>query len=228
MIEKKIFQYHKDEYSIPVDIKMNMNKILTFYRDYTYTLFTDVTMEEYVKTNCDSETSSLFFSLSKSSLERYYFFRYIVLNKEGGVFPDISAAINKHLKLFVHDVDDFVIGYDLSNNVFHNHVIISDDEHPILEEILKRVKYNIKNKLYINDIDRRMGKILLTDVIKYYYKKGMGVEMDDTLFKEKMDERIYFEEEDIDYNFKIMGQDYNTFITSQYSYSIASTVNFRT
>ena len=73
-----------------------------------------------------------------------------------------------------------------------------------------------------------MGKILLTDVIKYYYKKGMGVEMDDTLFKEKMDERIYFEEEDIDYNFKIMGQDYNTFITKQYSYSIASTVNFRT
>lgn len=228
MIEKKIFQYHKDEYSIPLEIKMNMNKILTFYRDYTYTLFTDVTMEEYVKKNCDSETSFLFFNLSKSSLERYYFFRYIVLNKEGGIFIDINTAINKHLKLFVHEVDDFVIGYDLSNNVFHNHVIISDDEHPILEEILKRIKYNIKNNLYMGDIDRRMGEILLTDVIKYYYKKGMGIEMDDTLFREKMDERIYFEEEDIDYNFKIMGQDYNTFITKQYSYSIASTVNFRT
>lgn len=81
-------------------------------------------------------------------------FRYLVLYHEGGVYLDDKSTIIEPLRTFIKKDMKYVAFLDVSKGACFNGFIAVAPKHPIMREMIDRIKRNVKTKNYgINALD---------------------------------------------------------------------------
>lgn len=169
-IPKIIYQtwFTKD---IPKEILEYKNEILKKNPDYKYYLFDDLDMDNYVKNNYDIETYNNFNKL-KVLTAKADFWRYLILNKTGGIYLDMDSTINIDLNTLINKNDHAIISRE--KTVPENYLqwcLIFKKNHPILEETIKLINYYISNNLYSNDIINLTGPKVFSKALNNIHNK---------------------------------------------------------
>ena len=94
MIEKNIFQsWHTKQLHPLVQQKINSFKELN--SDYSYYLYDDNDMDDFVNQHFSGEISELYNKLN-IIVAKVDFWRYLVLYKYGGIYLDMDLVLKNH------------------------------------------------------------------------------------------------------------------------------------
>jgi mannosyltransferase OCH1-like enzyme len=213
MIEKNIFQtfYTKnlrDEIFEIINITKNNNK------DYTYYFFDDSEIEDFIRSEYDSEILKFYKKLNVGAAKAD-FWRYLVLYKKGGVYLDIDSCLNVSIGKIVNNNDNALITRESNIGSFVQWCMFYKKNHIILEKTINKVLQNIKN--FSNEpLNKVTGPPVLSEVIEDHYK---FLKLNNTLYDSK----------DLDINFKLtqisipsdrfFGVDYNGLATFKHKFS---------
>lgn len=178
IIEKNIFQFNYKKFEdLPQMFKNNIDKIKKENPEYKYKYFivgsnNDEEVIKYIQKNYGEKYVKLYNSIGKTyGATKADFFRYLLLYKEGGVYLDIKASINKPLREIIKEDDEYLLTSVYSkylhkyllNNInleilninnkylntgfgeFLQSVIICRKNHPFLKNVIKNVVKNMEN-----------------------------------------------------------------------------------
>lgn len=107
-------------------------------------------------------------------------FRYVVLYYEGGVYLDDKSTIIQPLRTFIHPSKEFIAFRDVTPAACFNGFIAVVPKHPIMRQVIDRIKRNVKKKNYgINALDPTGPQLLGRCVNSYLNRPEME------LFEEK-------------------------------------------
>jgi len=205
MIPKNIFQSWISKNLHP-EIQKNVDRMKGLNSEYTYHLYTDSEMDEFVNTFYPGKVSECFNRLN-IPVAKVDFWRYLVLYKYGGVYVDLDSSIDVPLDDFIDDKDEAIITAETNPNTFVQWALIFDKEHPILKKVIELIVDNIENNSYPNDILQMTGPQVYSRAIMSLHYNLFGEELhfnkidsstDITFFKDSISYRIY----GIDYNNK--------------------------
>lgn len=159
-------------------------------------------MDNYVKNNYDNETYNNFNKL-KVPTAKADFWRYLILNKTGGIYLDMDSTINIDLNTLINKNDHAIISKENHKDIYIQCALIFKKNHPILEETIRLVNYQISNNLYSNDIMNLTGPKVFSKALNNIHNKYF---INPLKWENK--------EKDIKYNltnfnYRIYGIDYN-------------------
>lgn len=196
-IQKNIFQvcYHKNINELPDKLQTNVKILKILNPEYKYYYFNnDDDIENYILNNYGKEYLNLYLSINPSYFAgRVDFFRYLVVNNEGGVYIDMKSSIVEPLREIINKNDEYIITYwfpknfninngfmmvdKLMYNNYNEHLVKTGHgeycqwfvcgikNHPFLTNVIKECINRIKN--YKNEhIFYVTGPVLYTTVIK--------------------------------------------------------------
>lgn len=207
MIPKNIFQSWVSKDLHP-EIQKKVDGMRDLNPEYTYQLYTDSEIDEFVNTFYPGEISECFNRLNVP-VAKVDFWRYLVLYKYGGVYVDLDSSINISLNELIREDDDAIITAETNPNTFVQWALIFCKEHPILKRVIELIVNNIKNNLYPNDILQMTGP-------QVYSKSVFSFHLD--LFEEDLDFNAIDYSTDITFSknsisYRIFGIDYNNKFT---------------
>lgn len=155
MIEKNIFQswYTKNLHPL---IQQKIDFFKSLNPEYTYHLYTDDDMDNFVNEHFKGEIAECYNKLN-IIVAKVDLWRYLVLYKYGGVYLDMDSSIEKPLCELIHDDDDAIITAEENPSFYVQWALIFSKQHPILKKTIEIVCNNIKNNTYPNDIHRTTG-----------------------------------------------------------------------
>jgi len=153
MIPKIIHQTFKTK-KLPLELQEVVLKIKDVCPTFEYRLYDDEDMYNFIKDNYDEETLRLYNMINpKLGMARADFFRYLLIYKVGGFYFDIKSSPDRDLSEWVnckfvtghwcHRHHAKLLRYELGE--FQNWHVISEPGHPILANVIRRMKENIKN-----------------------------------------------------------------------------------
>jgi mannosyltransferase OCH1-like enzyme len=180
-IPKKIFGIFLDKTNMDPKFIDNIEYVKGKNPHWTYTLFDNADIVEYIKLNYSAEILEYYNRINPSyAAARADFFRYLLMYREGGVYLDIKSAPEFPLDNIIHPDDEYIIsegifsklykwlGYPGEYQQWH---IICRPEHPYLKAVIERVIDNIKNysveKFGVgrNGVFKVTGPFMYTEVI---------------------------------------------------------------
>lgn len=144
MIPKQIFQTWKT-HTLPKPIQDCVNKMLQLNPTYSYKLFDDNEMKEYIATNFD-EKINLAYSKLNVGAARADLWRYLILYKEGGIYLDIDSVLYSSLDTLIKTDDTAIISRERNPDIFLQWCMIFQAGHPILKLTIEKCVYNILNE----------------------------------------------------------------------------------
>ena len=169
MIEKNIFQsWHTKQLHPLVQKKINNFKELN--SDYTYYLYDDNDMDNFVNEYFNGEISECYNKLN-IIVAKVDFWRYLVLYKYGGIYLDMDSNIEKSLDELIKQEDQAIITAEGNPYFYVQWVLIFSKEHPILKKTIELICNNIKNNRYHNDIHKMTGPGVYTQAINETHNK---------------------------------------------------------
>jgi len=203
MIEKNIFQswYTKDLDPL-LQNKINIFKNLN--SDYSYNLYNDDDMDNFVNNNFNGEIVECYNKLN-IIVAKVDFWRYLVLYKYGGIYLDMDSNIEKPLNELIRSTDEAIITAEGNPNMYVQWALIFSKGHPILKKTIDLIIMNIKNNYYPNDIHKMTGPSVYTNAINTIHME---------LFNNKINHNKINKYTDIEYksnniSYRLYGIDYN-------------------
>ena len=213
MIEKNIFQsWYTTELHSDIQEKINYYKKIN--PEYTYHLYKDEDMDNFVNENFEGEIAECYNRLN-IIVAKVDFWRYLVLYKYGGVYLDMDSSIEKPLKELINDTDEAIITAEGNPGKYVQWGLIFAKEHPILKKTIEFVVHNIKNNSYPNDILKMTGPNVYTNAINAIHME---------LFNDKIIHNEINEYTDIEYksnniSYRLYGIDYNSYFCFKHNLS---------
>lgn len=121
--------------------------------EYEYRFYNDTTDRiDYIK-RYEPDLLSTYESILPGAFKADLF-RYLVLYHEGGVYLDDKSTIIEPLRTFIKSDKQYVAFLDVSKGACFNGFIAVTPKHPIMREMIDRIKRNVKTKHYgINALD---------------------------------------------------------------------------
>lgn len=155
-IPKKIYQAWHDKNPNPIFIEY-MNNVLKMNPGYEYELFSEDEMDYFVCNNFDDDVILCYKQLNIITA-KVDFWRYLILYKNGGIYIDIDSTFLRPLDELINDDDNAIITRE-PNTPFEyvQWALFFCKNHPILEKTIQNVMYNIKNKIFTNDVSKMTG-----------------------------------------------------------------------
>jgi len=201
-MDKNIFQswYTKDlhpKIQEKIDIMKSMNP------DYTYHLYTDEDMDNFVK-----ETYPLvypYYNQLNIIVAKVDFWRYLVLYKYGGVYLDMDSSIETPLSTLIKDEDEAVITAEGNPNLYVQWGLIFAKYHPVLKRTIELVVDNIQNNRYPNDIHKMTGPTVYTKAINEIHNELFNSTINHSEINRNTD--ITYKSDNVSY--RVYGIDYN-------------------
>ncbi len=162
-IPKVIYQTWKTKNLHENCIKVRDN-ILKLNPEYSYILYDDNEMEEFIKCNFDEHVYSCYLKLNVGAAKAD-FWRYCVLYINGGVYLDIDSEILQPLDNLIRSDDQCIITREGNLGTFNNWIMIFEKNHPILLQAIHNCCFNIVNKTSLDICDITGPKGAFTDAI---------------------------------------------------------------
>ena len=163
MIEKNIFQSWYTKQLHPL-IQEKINFIKNMNSEYTYNLYDDNDMDNFVNKHFAGEIAECYNKLN-IIVAKVDFWRYLVLYKYGGVYLDMDSSIEKPLRELIKNEDKAIITAEGNPNLFVQWALIFSKEHPILKKTIEFVCDNIRNNSYPNNIHKMTGPTVYSRAI---------------------------------------------------------------
>lgn len=207
MIPKNIFQSWISKDLHP-EIQKKVDKMKSLNPEYTYQLYTDSEIDEFVNTFYPDKISECFNRLN-IPVAKVDFWRYLVLYKYGGIYVDLDSSINISLSEFINENDTAIITAETNPNTFVQWALIFDKKHPILKKVIELVIENIQNNSYPNDVLKMTGPQVLSKAIMSIHHDLFGDNLN--FNKIDCDTDVTFSKDSISY--RIYGIDYNNKFT---------------
>lgn len=187
-IPKWIMQTCRSGNDLPEEILSNIRCLKTNNPDWTYLLYDDVMIVEYIRSNYGSKVLAYYnriapeYGAAKADL-----FRYLYIYREGGVYLDIKSTIIKPLSETIRSDDSFLFsfwdnqegephyGVGHYSDVFKDYprgeipqwFIVSAKGHPIIRDIIIKVLSNIDAyNPYVNGVGWT-GTVFTTGPVPY-------------------------------------------------------------
>lgn len=175
LIPRTIYQTWKSK-DMPPEIKNVVDQLKKDNPEFTYLLFDDDDMRNFISENFDKEVVEAYDKLIPGAY-RADLWRYCVLYKNGGVYMDIKIKpINgfKFKKLTDTGKEYFTKDLDYSGSGIYNGLIICKANNPILKKAIDDVVKNVQNKFYGNSMLEPTGPQLM----KKYFTEDEVKELD--------------------------------------------------
>jgi mannosyltransferase OCH1-like enzyme len=203
MIPKNIFQswYTKD---LPTLIQKRINIMKGMNPDYTYRLYTDDEMDEFVNTEFKGEIADCYNKLN-IIVAKVDFWRYLILYKYGGVYLDMDSHISVPLNKIIRDEDQAIITAEKNPNIFAQWALFFNKRHPILKQLIELIVYNINTNKHPECVTKTTGPFAYSTAIKIYHYSLYNVLFNHESIKPDTD--ITYETNGISY--RIYSIDYN-------------------
>jgi mannosyltransferase OCH1-like enzyme len=141
MIPKIIHQTWKTEI-IPDNWKSSVESCKEIYSTYNYILWTDKSMEEFVKNEYPDFYNT--YKSYKYNIQRCDAFRYLVLYKFGGIYLDLDIICKKSLDSLLH----YDIVFTKSANtpsIYTNAFYMSIPQNPFIKYCIDNLEKNINS-----------------------------------------------------------------------------------
>jgi mannosyltransferase OCH1-like enzyme len=215
MIPKNIFQSWITKELHP-EIQKKVNTIKELNSEYSYQLYTDSEIDEFVNTFYPGKISECFNRLN-IPVAKIDFWRYLILYEYGGVYVDLDSSIDISLDDFIRENDSAIITAETNPNTFVQWALIFDKQHPILKKVIELVVDNIENNSYPNDILQMTGPQVYSKAIASFHYNLFGEKLNFNSINHNTD--VTFSKDSISY--RIYGIDYNdkfTFKTEESEY----------
>ena len=181
-IPKNIYQvfigYDKP---LPKQIIKNIEFIKKQNPKYSYTLLRDKDVENFIKKEYNEFILELYLSINPDySACRVDFFRYLLINKVGGIYLDLKSAPLKPLDEVIDKDDEIILSYcekpKLASFIgpkgeLQMFWLISNKNNPFLDKVIKNVIMNIltyydKRDVGYRGVWRISGPIVFTKTIE--------------------------------------------------------------
>lgn len=210
MIQKNIFQ---SWYTTELDpnLKNEINLFRSMNPDYSYHLYTDDDMDEFVNKNFQGDISECYNKLN-IIVAKVDFWRYLILYKYGGIYLDMDSSITKTLNGLIREEDQAIISSE-GSPYYVQWALIFSKQHPILKKVIELIVDNIKNNSYPNNIHKMTGPYIYTKAINNYHMEVFGNIIDKK--KIKRDTNNIYEKDNISY--RLYGIDYNEYFCFKHS-----------
>jgi mannosyltransferase OCH1-like enzyme len=207
MIPKNIFQswYTRE---LPLLIQSRINIMKETNPDYTYKLYTDADMDEFVNTEYKGEIANCYNKLNLI-VAKVDFWRYLILYKYGGVYLDMDSHISVPLNEIIRPDDQAIITAETNPNLFAQWALFFNKKHPILKQLIELIVYNINTNKHPENVSKTTGPYAFSTAIKIYHyslynvilnHESITINTDLTYETNNISYRIY----SIDYNKKLI------------------------
>ena len=207
MIPKNIFQswYTRE---LPLLIQSRINIMKETNPDYTYKLYTDADMDEFVNTEYKGEIANCYNKLNLI-VAKVDFWRYLILYKYGGVYLDMDSHISVPLNEIIRPDDQAIITAETNPNLFAQWALFFNKKHPILKQLIELIVYNINKNKHPENVSKTTGPYAFSTAIKIYHyslynvilnHESITINTDLTYETNNISYRIY----SIDYNKKLI------------------------
>jgi len=205
MIEKNIFQSWHTKKLHPL-VQKKINKFKQLNPEYTYHLYNDKDMDDFVNEHFNGEIAECYNKLN-IIVAKVDFWRYLVLYKYGGIYLDMDSSIEKPLDELIKANDQAIITAEGNPKLYVQWALIFSKEHPILKKTIELICNNIKNNCYPNDIHKMTGPTVYTKAINEIHKELFNNIINHIDIKSHTD--ITYELNNISY--RLYGKDYNSY-----------------
>ena len=187
-IPKRIVQTCRDKESLPEEIQSNISAMRSTNTDWTYSLFDDSMILEYIKSVYGDRILAYYSRISPEyGAAKADLFRYLYIYHEGGVYIDIKSTITKPLSEGLLPDDSFILSYwdnlegerhfgtghysDVFNDFPRGEIpqwfIVAAKGHPVLRDVIINVLENIDNyNPYVNGVGWT-GTVFTTGPVPY-------------------------------------------------------------
>lgn len=214
MIEKNIFQSWWTKNKIHPIIQLQIYKLKKMNPEYTYYLYDDNDMDNFVNTHFKGEIANCYNRLN-IIVAKVDFWRYLVLYKYGGIYLDMDSNIERPLGELITDEDQAIITAEDHPNTFVQWALIFSKEHPILKKTIELICDNIKKNSYPNDIHKMTGPTVYSKAINIIHHE---------IFNENINHENIQNNTDITYksnniSYRIYGKDYNNYFCFKHKFT---------
>ncbi len=217
MIEKNIFQSWHTKQLHPVIQQKITDRFKELNSDYTYYLYDDNDMDNFVNQHFNGEISECYNKLN-IIVAKVDFWRYLVLYKYGGVYLDMDSSINKPLNELIKPEDQAIItaeGGFPPHRLYVQWSLVFSKGHPILKKTIELICSNIKNNRYPNNIHKMTGPSVYTEAIN---------EINKELFNNIIDHQDIKKDSDITYrknniSYRLYGIDFSGYFSFKHELS---------
>ena len=214
-MDKNIFQswYTKDlhpKIQEKIDIMKSMNP------DYTYHLYTDEDMDNFVK-----ETYPLvypYYNQLNIIVAKVDFWRYLVLYRYGGIYLDMDSSINGKIPF-----TDTTITAEKNPNMYVQWALVYAKGHPILKRTIELIVENIKYKRY-NEIHKMTGLTVYSQAIREIHFELFNEPLKHSMI-DYLTDKIYKKD---DVSYRVYGRDYNGLFTFKHEIANLLYINKKT
>lgn len=167
-IPKRIYQTWFTR-KLPSSIESYKNTMLRLNPGYSYHLYDDNDIDEFIRTNYSGRIYTNFKKL-KIITSKTDFWRYLILYKFGGIYIDMDSMINTNL-YFINHNDEAIITKEKNPYLYLQWCLMFNKNHPILKEVIDLINYNIENNLYTSDILNLTGPGVYTKAINNVHER---------------------------------------------------------
>ncbi len=192
-IPKQIFQTFKTQ-QLPLLTRYHIYRLKRKNPEYEYHFYDDVAIDQFIQKEFDEETYQLFKRINIGAAKAD-FFRYAVLYKYGGVYLDIDSLITKKLDDFLLNSDSAVISYEENMVLYIQFALFFDKGHPFLKKTLEVIIQNLKENKYPYNVHAMTGPTAFTEGVNRAIQENKEV------------------------NFRLLGMNYNEYVTFSYRMS---------
>ena len=130
---------------------LDKNKKLN--QEYTFTIYTDEQIHDFIKSHYSGEIFNSFEKL-KHPVAKADFWRYLVVYKYGGCYLDIDSKFINPIDKFIKKDDEALISAEQNPGNYIQWALFFKKEHPILMRTVELIVDNIEKGLYKNDIEK--------------------------------------------------------------------------
>jgi len=213
MIPKNIFQSWYTRILPPLVQEKN-DTMKRMNPDYTYTLFTDEDMDEFVHTFFPGVISHCYDRLN-IIVAKVDFWRYLVLYHYGGVYLDMDSSVDAPLDELIRDTDRAIVTVEGNPEMYVQWALIFEKGHPMLKKTIDLIVDNIQKNRYPNDIHKMTGPTVFTEAIRQVHASFVGVPalIHSSIHQHTDTTMTCFETA---MSFRIYGKDYGRFFTFKY------------
>ncbi len=168
MIQKNVFQTWKTQ-KLPRKIEKVLNKNKKLNKEYTFTIYTDEQISDFIKSHFSGEIFNSFEKL-KHPVAKADFWRYLVLYKYGGCYLDIDSRFINPIDKFINKDDQALISAEKNPGNYIQWALFFKKEHPILMRTVELIIENIEKGLHKSDIEKLTGpKIYAKSIEEFFY-----------------------------------------------------------
>ena len=176
MIPKIIHQTFKTK-KLPLELQEVVFRIKDNCPTFEYRLYDDEDMYTFIRDNYDEEMLHLYNMINpKLGMAKADFFRYLLIYKVGGFYFDIKSCPDGDLTEWANNYK-FITGHWCHRHhadtlrypfgEFQNWHIMSEPGHPILAQVIYRMKENIYNYTHRKNIDIKTDVLGVTGPLCY-------------------------------------------------------------